>query len=226
LNRLLLAACLAIASSGCGSASSAPTAEEQAAATATAAFRVTGMTCASCGVTIRTALGKVEGVAEVKVDSDVGTATVRYDPARVMPERIAAVITDAGYPATVVTAGASTGQRAASDADTVAMSDPAPVPAPRPAAWETIDPKFEGCGGGGCGTRLTGSSPDIVIQPGAQVGQRTLCLVSGAAFEVEKSSVHREVDGRPVYLCCESCAEYFDAHRDQVLALRGFAPSR
>jgi len=30
---------------------------------------------------------------------------------------------------------------------TVALSDPAPVAAPVPAPWETIDPEFEGCGG-------------------------------------------------------------------------------
>jgi hypothetical protein len=72
---------------------------------------------------------------------------------------------------------------------------------------------------------VTGGSPDIVVQPGAEVGQKTFCVVSGAAFEVQASSVRREVDGKPVYLCCEACAGYFDAHRDQVVAARGLAPS-
>lgn len=71
---------------------------------------------------------------------------------------------------------------------------------------------------------MTGSSPDIVIQPGARVGQRTFCPVSGAAFDVTESSIHREVAGKTIYLCCEGCAAYFDAHREQVLAVRGLAP--
>ena len=60
-----------------------------------------------------------------------------------------------------------------------------------------------------------------MTQPGATVGQRTFCVVSGAAFVVKDSSVERTVDGTTLYLCCEACAKYFDAHRDQVLAARG-----
>lgn len=69
--------------------------------------------------------------------------------------------------------------------------------------------------------RMTGSSPDIVMQPHAKAGQRTFCPVSGAAFQVKADSVHREVNGVTVYLCCEACAGYFDAHRDRVVAARG-----
>jgi copper chaperone CopZ len=144
MTRLFLAACLAITATGCGSAAFAPSSEQLAAATATASFTVTGVTCASCGVTIRTALGHVDGIAEVTVDADAGTATVRYDPGRVTPERIAMAITDAGFPATVIATGASIGPTAGADGAVVASADGA-----RPAAWETIDPTFEGCGGGG-----------------------------------------------------------------------------
>lgn len=150
MTRLLLAACFAIAAIGCATPGSAPSAEQQAAATATASFTVTGMTCASCGVTIRTALGHVDGVAEVKVDSDAGSATVRYDPGKITAERIAAAITDAGYPATVVTTGATNGPGASPEAATVAAAETTPAPpGAHLAPWETIDPTFEGCGGGG-----------------------------------------------------------------------------
>lgn len=71
--------------------------------------------------------------------------------------------------------------------------------------------------------RLTGSSPDMMIQPGVKLGQRTFCPVSGAAFVVKDSSLHREINGVPVYFCCESCAAYFDTHRDQVVAARGLS---
>jgi YHS domain-containing protein len=40
---------------------------------------------------------------------------------------------------------------------------------------------------------------------------------------VKDASPYRDVNGKRLYFCCESCASYFDAHRDQVLALRGIA---
>ena len=65
-----------------------------------------------------------------------------------------------------------------------------------------------------------------MIQPGVKVGQRTFCPVSGAAFVVTDASPHRDVGGAPIYLCCDACAEYFDAHRATVIAVRGLAAAR
>lgn len=72
------------------------------AATHTVTFAIEGMTCASCAVTIKVALGRLPGIAEVQVDTTSGRAVVRFDRAQVDAARIAAAITDAGYPSSVL----------------------------------------------------------------------------------------------------------------------------
>ncbi len=72
--------------------------------------------------------------------------------------------------------------------------------------------------------RAAGRSAGTVLQPTAQIGQLTYCPVSGVVFRVEPSSPHRDVGGKPLYFCCEACADYFSAHADRVLALRGLSP--
>jgi YHS domain-containing protein len=59
-----------------------------------------------------------------------------------------------------------------------------------------------------------------VTQPGAEPGQLTYCPVSGVVFKVQAASARREVAGKPLYFCCETCAVYFSEHRARVLALR------
>jgi YHS domain-containing protein len=54
------------------------------------------------------------------------------------------------------------------------------------------------------------------------VGDATHCAVSGAVFVIEESSPKAEADGKPVYFCCGSCEAYFQKHRDEVLAKRGW----
>jgi|CXWJ01.1.fsa_nt_gi mercuric ion binding protein len=84
-----------------------PTAQAQAqgqqAQTRTASFAIDKMTCATCPITVRTAMSRVDGVRSVKVDFDTKRATVTYDPAHATPEAIAAASTNAGYPARLVT---------------------------------------------------------------------------------------------------------------------------
>jgi YHS domain-containing protein len=65
----------------------------------------------------------------------------------------------------------------------------------------------------------------VTVQPGVQPDQLTYCLVSGVVFPVKASSSHREVSGKPVYFCCEACANYFSQNRERVIALRGLSPS-
>ncbi len=86
--------------------------------------------------------------------------------------------------------------------------------------WQPVDPMFSGCSEGVCGRR--GRNPQAVAQPGAKVGQTVYCPVSGAVFQVRESSRRVDLDGKRLYLCCEACARYFAAHRDSVVALRGF----
>jgi YHS domain-containing protein len=88
------------------------------------------------------------------------------------------------------------------------------------AAWDPVDPMFAGCQGA-CGARVEGPQTEIAVQPGATVGQRTYCPVSGAVFTVEATHPHAEVDGQTLHFCCPACAEYFEAHRDEVMEARG-----
>jgi len=79
----------------------APAEAEAVAANTTASLAIEGMTCASCAVTVKTALKKLGGIASVDVDVEGGSATVRFDAAQVSAPQIAAAITDAGYTTTV-----------------------------------------------------------------------------------------------------------------------------
>ena len=64
-------------------------------------LKVQGMSCAACPITVKKALKKVPGVADVTVDYKAGTAEVSYDPKKVNPEELAKATTEAGYPTTV-----------------------------------------------------------------------------------------------------------------------------
>lgn len=85
--------------------------------------------------------------------------------------------------------------------------------------WQPVDPAFNGCSEGVCGRR--GRDPRAIVQPGAKPGQYAYCPVSGAVFLIKDSSPRVEVNGKPIYLCCEACARYFAENRDRVLAQRG-----
>jgi len=66
-------------------------------------FAVENMTCATCPITVRTAMRRVEGVQSVDVDFDAKTATVTFDPSVTTPEQIGAASANAGYPAQAIT---------------------------------------------------------------------------------------------------------------------------
>ncbi len=72
----------------------------QAAGLETATLDVKGMTCPTCPVTVKVALKKQPGVADVKVDLQHQTARVTFDPGKVSVDRLAKAVTDVGYPAT------------------------------------------------------------------------------------------------------------------------------
>lgn len=65
----------------------------------TALLRVSGMSCASCVSKIEVALLGQAGVATASVNLVSGVASVVYDPARVTPGQVCAVMADIGYPA-------------------------------------------------------------------------------------------------------------------------------
>ena len=60
---------------------------------------VKGMDCAACPVTVKAVLKRQPGVDDVKMDAEKHTAEVRFDPAKVSPDRLAKAVTEAGYPA-------------------------------------------------------------------------------------------------------------------------------
>src|SRR3982750_3925246 len=61
---------------------------------------VRGMDCASCVAHVTKAATALPGVRAADVNLARGRAVVRFDPAAVRPDAIAAAITDAGYPST------------------------------------------------------------------------------------------------------------------------------
>lgn len=59
------------------------------------------MTCPACGLTIQAALKKEPGVSETQVDAKAATVTVTLDAELTSAERIARIISEAGFPAKV-----------------------------------------------------------------------------------------------------------------------------
>lgn len=68
-----------------------------------AAFAVSGMRCASCGMLIDEAVEELDGVTSCTTDVRRGRTTVRLDPGRTTPAAVAAAITAAGYTAAPLT---------------------------------------------------------------------------------------------------------------------------
>ena len=71
------------------------------AATKTVTLSVPGMTCATCPITVKKALSKVEGVVEAKVTLEPKEAVVAYDDTRTTPAALTKATENAGYPSTV-----------------------------------------------------------------------------------------------------------------------------
>ena len=69
---------------------------------ATTSFSIDKMTCASCPISVRKAMMRVDGVKSVKVDFKTKIATVVYDKTKTTPASIAAASTNVGYPANEV----------------------------------------------------------------------------------------------------------------------------
>ena len=65
----------------------------------TATFRVDGMHCGGCGDKVKDALAKASGVTNVEVKTADKKIVVSFEPAKISAEKIAKIITEAGYPA-------------------------------------------------------------------------------------------------------------------------------
>jgi mercuric ion binding protein len=60
------------------------------------------MDCPVCPITVKKALGKVEGVSRAEVDFAKRQAVVNFDDAKTSAEALTRATKDAGYPSTVV----------------------------------------------------------------------------------------------------------------------------
>jgi mercuric ion binding protein len=72
------------------------------AAVKTVTLSVPGMNCATCPITVKKALGKVEGVTKTEVNLEKRAAVVTFDDARTNLEALTRATGDAGYPSTLV----------------------------------------------------------------------------------------------------------------------------
>ncbi|MBG0808462.1 mercury resistance system periplasmic binding protein MerP [Methylosinus sp. H3A] len=68
------------------------------AATRTVTLSVSNMTCAACPITVKKALGKVEGVGAIEVSYEKKEAVVTYDDAKTSVEALTKATEGAGYP--------------------------------------------------------------------------------------------------------------------------------
>jgi mercuric ion binding protein len=67
----------------------------------TVTLSVPSMTCATCPITVKKALQKVEGVIDAKVTWEPKEAVVTYDDAKTSPEALTQATANAGYPSFV-----------------------------------------------------------------------------------------------------------------------------
>jgi mercuric ion binding protein len=67
----------------------------------TATLDVSGMTCASCPLTVKQVLKKQPGVSEASVDYKTHTAQVTFDRDKVQLEQLAKAVTENGFPTKV-----------------------------------------------------------------------------------------------------------------------------
>ena len=102
-NRTLAFAVLLATSASVAALTLAPATASAPAREVTRTFAVGNMTCATCPITVKTAMSRVAGVRTVTVDFAAKTATVTYDPTRANPSTIAAASTNVGCPAKPLT---------------------------------------------------------------------------------------------------------------------------
>jgi len=67
----------------------------------TITLTVSNMTCATCPITVKHALTKVEGVSKAVIDFDKKEAVVTFDDAGTSTAALIKATTDAGFPSAV-----------------------------------------------------------------------------------------------------------------------------
>lgn len=65
-------------------------------------YSIENMTCMTCPITVRKAMGNIDGVNTVTVDFEAKTAEVKFDSSKTNIKEIGLASTNAGYKATVI----------------------------------------------------------------------------------------------------------------------------
>ncbi|WP_347552693.1 copper chaperone CopZ [Pseudalkalibacillus hwajinpoensis] len=60
-------------------------------------LKIEGMTCGHCKSAVKTALKELEGVSDVEVNLEEGTANVSYDPSTVSVSAMNEAVEEQGY---------------------------------------------------------------------------------------------------------------------------------
>lgn len=60
---------------------------------------VEGMSCSACVARVKKGLKETEGVSDAHVNLQKGEAEIRYEPAKISPEKLAKAIDELGYKA-------------------------------------------------------------------------------------------------------------------------------
>lgn len=68
------------------------------AAPKTVTLDVQGLTCSLCGITVKKALGRVEGVTQAEVNYDRKEVVVTFDDAKTSVEELTKATANTGYP--------------------------------------------------------------------------------------------------------------------------------
>jgi len=60
-------------------------------------LKISGMTCMHCKMKVEKALKTLDGIEEVSVNLEAGSAEVSFDPGKIAADDLRAVVTGAGY---------------------------------------------------------------------------------------------------------------------------------
>lgn len=71
------------------------------AASKTVTLSVTGMICATCPITVKKALNKVEGVEKIEISFEKKEAVVTFDDAKTKVEALLEATKNAGFPSII-----------------------------------------------------------------------------------------------------------------------------
>jgi copper ion binding protein len=64
-------------------------------------LHVEGMSCASCKAAVKTAIARLPGVTDAKVDLEKKSATVEYDASKVSPQKMVDAVNQLGFEASL-----------------------------------------------------------------------------------------------------------------------------